>query len=148
MKLQFSTPIPLPFQKVRDQFNEALFVYLAPPLIPFELIRFDGCKKNHEVHISLGVKPFTQTWVSLITFEESNSLGWSFIDEGKRLPWPLKYWKHHHKVDKISDQECMIVDDITFECQSTMMSFMIWPFLWWVFSLRPKRYRRYFIGTV
>jgi ligand-binding SRPBCC domain-containing protein len=146
MKLLFSKLIPLPLEKVRDQFNRDLFMYLAPPVIPFELVRFDGCLKNHEVHINLGFKPFTQKWISLITFEGTDHRGWSFIDEGKRLPWPLKSWKHHHRVDRISERECKIVDDITYECHPGFMTLLMKPFLWWVFSLRPSRYQKYFLG--
>jgi ligand-binding SRPBCC domain-containing protein len=146
MKLLFSTHLPLPLERVRDQFNRDLFIYLAPPVIPFELVRFDGCLKNHEVHINLGFKPFTQKWISLITFEGTDHQGWSFIDEGKRLPWPLKSWKHHHRVDRISERECKIVDDITYECHPGFMTLLMKPFFWWVFSSRPSRYQKYFLG--
>jgi len=146
MNLKFSTPIPLSFTSVRDKFNKDLFIYLAPPMIPFKLVRFDGCQKNHEVHINLGFRPLTQKWISLISFEETNPQGWSFIDEGKELPWPLKSWKHHHRVDKISEKESLIVDDIHYECCNGLMTILMKPFLWWVFSLRPSRYKKYFQG--
>jgi len=146
MKLQFSTEIDLPFNKVRDQFNKELFIYLAPPMIPFKLKRFDGCLKGNEVHIKLGFEPFTQEWISLITFEETNHQGWSFIDEGRLLPWPLKLWKHHHRVEIISDQRCRIVDDITYECYPSILTRVIKPFLWSVFAIRPRRYKKFFQG--
>lgn len=142
MKLLFETDIALPFEKVRDQFSRDLFLKLAPALIPFNLKRFDGCKKNNEVHIELG--PLKQEWVSLITFEETNAHGWSFIDEGKVLPWPLKYWKHHHRVDKITETSCRIVDDIQYECSPAFLGPLIKPMLWSVFAIRPGRYRNYF----
>jgi ligand-binding SRPBCC domain-containing protein len=144
MKLYFETPLSKPFEKVRDQFNRELFLFLSPGFIPSELTRFDGCKKGDEVHIKLGPSLFAQTWVSHITFEETNAAGWSFIDEGKVLPWPLKYWKHHHRVDKISSTECKIVDDINFECSPFFMNPLVKPFLWMVFAIRPDRYKRYF----
>lgn len=144
MKLLFETPVKLPFERVRDQFNRDLFLKLSPPGIPFNLKRFDGCKKGDEVHIELGPPVLKQQWVSLITFEETNAKGWSFIDEGKVLPWPLKYWKHHHRVDKIGDTECKIVDDITYECSPSFLAPLIKPFLWSVFSIRPGRYQKYF----
>lgn len=148
MKLYFETPIERPFDEIRDRFNKELFLYLSPPLIPFDLKRFDGCKKGDEIHIDLGINGLTQKWVSLITFEETNAAGWSFIDEGKVLPFPLKYWKHHHRVDKISEQKSLIVDDITFECSPGFLSPMIKPLLWTVFSIRPGRYKKFFEGSL
>lgn len=143
MKIIFETPVHLPFEKVRDQFDQKLFTYLAPPLIPFSIKRFDGCKKGDEVHIELG-KGITQKWISVMTYEETNAQGWSFIDEGKVLPWPLKSWKHHHRVDKVSDTECKIVDDIEYECSPGILTPVIKPFLWSIFAIRPERYKKFF----
>ncbi len=144
MRIYFETPINLPFEKVKDQFNRELFLCLSPDLIPFELKRFDGCKKGDEVHLILGPKGFRQEWVSLITLDETTEKGWSFIDEGTKLPWPLKTWKHQHRVDKVSDSECKIVDDIQYQCSPTFLGPWMKPFLWSVFAVRPGRYKKFF----
>jgi ligand-binding SRPBCC domain-containing protein len=144
MKLYFETPLQSSFEKVRDKFNRELFLYLSPGFIPSKLLRFDGCKRGDEVHIRLGPEPIAQSWVSLITFEETNQSGWSFIDEGKILPWPLSYWKHHHRVDKKSSGECVVVDDIDFECSPFFLTPLIKPLLWCVFAIRPRRYKKFF----
>ena len=144
MKLIFNTPIALPFEKVRDQFNIELFNFISPTLIPFKHHRFDGCKKGDEFHFEVGFQGVTQDWVGHVTFEETNDKGWSFIDEGKVLPWPLSHWKHHHRVDKVSDTECMIVDDIEYECSPAMMAPVIAPVLWAIFAIRPYRYKKFF----
>lgn len=147
MKLIFKTPINRPFEKVRDGFTQDLFIYLAPPLIPFRLKRFDGCKKGQEVHIEMSPLPCVkQDWVSVMTFEETNAQGWSFIDEGKVLPWPLNRWKHHHRVDRVDENRCLIVDDISYECAPAFLGPLIKPFLWMVFAIRPGRYKKYFQG--
>lgn len=140
MRLHFETNINLPFEKVRDQFDQKLFLYLSPKFIPFKMNRFDGCKAGDEYHLQV----LSGEWKGTITFEETNASGWSFIDEGKVLPWPLKNWKHHHRVDKISATECRIVDDINFECFSSVFNILVKPFLWAVFAIRPKRYQSYF----
>lgn len=144
MKLYFETPIDLPFEKVRDRFTKDLFLALAPGTIPFRLVRFDGCEKGNIVQIKLGPKFLSQDWMSEITFEETNASGWSFIDEGKVLPWPLRYWKHHHRVDMITPTQCKIVDDITYDCSSRLLNLVMKPFLWSAFSIRPKRYKEFF----
>jgi ligand-binding SRPBCC domain-containing protein len=144
MKLYFETPIQLPFEKIRDRFNRDLFVFLSPGFIPSTLKRFDGCKKGDEVHIELGFSWLPQKWVSIISLEETNASGWLFIDEGKILPWPLSFWKHQHRVDKISDNESKIVDDIHYECSPAFLAPIIRPFIWSVFAIRPKRYQKFF----
>lgn len=147
MKILFETPIQKPFEEVRDGFTKELFLYLSPPLIPFSLKRFEGCKKGDEVHIEMNPLPFLkQEWVSVMTFEETNEGGWSFIDEGKVLPWPLSKWKHHHRVDRIGTAQCRIVDDISYECKPAFLGPLVKPFLWMVFAIRPGRYKSYFKG--
>jgi ligand-binding SRPBCC domain-containing protein len=148
MKLYFETNISLPYTAVKDKFNKELFLYLAPPIIPFNLKKFDGCKKGDVVQIDLGIWPLVQQWVSLITFDEESEKGWSFIDEGEKLPWPLKEWKHHHRVDRISEKECRIVDDIHFSCRPSFLNPIMKPFLFVMFSIRPRRYRKFFQGSL
>jgi ligand-binding SRPBCC domain-containing protein len=148
MKLRFETAIPKPFEKIRDHFNRELFTSISPAFIPFNIKRFDGCKKGDEIHIDLGPGFASQSWVSLITFEETNASGWSFIDEGKVLPWPLLYWKHHHRVDRMGPTESKIVDDIEFECSPQFLTPLMRPFLWTVFAIRPARYKKFFQGNL
>ena len=144
MKILFNTPIALPVEEIQKSFDEKLFTYLSPQLVPFRLLRFDGCKKGDEIHIEFGLRGGMQKWVSLITAEGTTDKGWSFVDEGKVLPWPLSYWKHHHRVDKVNETESMIVDDIEYECTPALMAPLISPFIWSMFALRPYRYKKYF----
>lgn len=143
-KIYFETKISKSVEEIKAEFDRSLFIYLSKGLMPFDLVRFDGCQKDNEVHIKLGLRPLSFTWISLITSEEQNEKGWSFVDEGRSLPWPLIYWRHHHRVDKISEKEARIVDDITFDCSPSFLSPIVKPFLWHMFSLRPKRYKSYF----
>lgn len=144
MKLFFETSLNLPFENVKDGFGQELFLSLSPQFIPSRLKVFEGCKVGNEVHIEIGPALFSQLWISVITFEETNAMGWSFIDEGRKLPWPLKKWKHHHRVDKVTQGSCKIIDDIEYSCSSTFLEWAIKPFLWLVFSIRPKRYKKFF----
>ncbi len=144
MKIFFETTIPRSVADVRAGFTEELFVQLAPGLIPFRLERFDGCLKGNEVHILLGPPFLRQKWVSLITAEETTQAGWSFVDEGRTLPWPLSYWRHHHRVDTVTGDSCRIVDDITYDCSPALLAPLMKPFLWMVFAVRPRRYKAFF----
>jgi ligand-binding SRPBCC domain-containing protein len=144
MKIIFKTPLNRPYEYVRDRFDRDLFLHISPQWASFNLERFDGCKQGDEVHILIKILGLKQKWVSLITAAGEDSLGWSFVDEGKVLPWPLTYWKHHHRVDKITDSSCEIVDDIEFKASPAFLGPIIKPILWSSFAIRPKLYRDYF----
>jgi ligand-binding SRPBCC domain-containing protein len=144
MKFEFRTSIKKSFQEIKSNFDQELFVHLSKGILPFEIERFDGCEKDNEIHIKIGIWPLKISWVSWISFEETNASGWSFIDEGKVLPWPLIYWHHHHRVDRIGPTESLIVDSIQYKCSSKFLGTLIKPLLWVIFAMRPKRYRQYF----
>jgi ligand-binding SRPBCC domain-containing protein len=144
MKIIFRTRIRRPLGEVKAGFDRALFEYLAPPGVPFKLLRFDGCKKDDEVHIELNTLGVKQLWVSVMTLESQDASSWFFLDEGKILPWPLSRWKHEHRVDRIGDMDSEIVDDISFSTSPAFMAPVIYPILWLIFSLRPKRYKNFF----
>jgi ligand-binding SRPBCC domain-containing protein len=87
-----------------------------------------------------------QKWVSVITHEMQDSGEWSFVDEGKIMPWPLATWKHHHRVVSLGDNSSKIIDDITFECAHSWMNVFMYPALWLTFAIRPHRYKKFFQG--
>ncbi|HXH30723.1 MAG TPA: hypothetical protein VNJ01_07905 [Bacteriovoracaceae bacterium] len=142
MRIQFSARVRQSVDVIRERFDESLFTALMPAWVPSKLVRFDGCAPRDEVHLVVG--PLHQDWVSVITKETQTPSGWSFVDEGKLLPWPFRSWHHHHRVDRISEDESLIVDDITYQCKPGLLSIFAWPVLWLVFSSRPASYQRYF----
>lgn len=144
MKILFRTRIHQPVKVVKEGFTKELFMKLAPHWSSFELLRFDGCKKNDEVHIRISLMGLKQEWISVITEEHESPTEWFFVDQGKKLPWPLKSWKHIHRVDRIGDKDCEIVDDIEFEASSPILGKLIYPFLWSTFAIRPKLYKDFF----
>ena len=116
---------------------------LTPPWVKINLLRFDGCQTNDEIHLEL--QSFVkQKWVSLITHHTEDGKEWSFIDEGKILPWPLHTWKHHHRVISLDEKRSEIIDDINFECSPRWLNYFVYPVLWMTFSIRPRRYRLFF----
>lgn len=145
MKLYFETELQTPSDKVIAGFNRELFLFLSPPGVKVELARFDGCKKGDEVHLEIHSAGLKQSWVSLITENQQTEQEWSFVDEGKKLPWPLKKWRHHHRVLRTGEKTSKIIDDINFECALGLSPFL-YPFLWASFAVRPGRYRTFFQG--
>ena len=67
-----------------------------------------------------------------------------FVDEGKILPPPLKSWKHHHIIKKVSDTSSLIIDDIVFSSGNIWPDRLLYPFLKLQFLLRIPVYKRYF----
>jgi ligand-binding SRPBCC domain-containing protein len=144
VKIVFVSPIKRSVEIVKAGFTKDLFIALSPPFPPFELKRFDGCKTGHEVHIVLRPPGMTQNWVSLITEDKENDSEWYFVDEGKVLPWPLSYWRHKHRVVKVLNDECNIIDEIEYKTSPSWLGPLIYPVLWSTFAIRPSRYKKFF----
>jgi ligand-binding SRPBCC domain-containing protein len=145
MRLLFETELNTPQEKIIAGFDRELFIFLSPPGVKVDLVRFDGCKKGDEVHLHIRSGGLQQEWVSLITEDSHTAQEWSFVDEGKKLPWPLKKWRHHHRVLSTGDKTSKIIDDINFEC-ALGLSPLMYPILWASFAVRPGRYRKFFQG--
>jgi len=146
MNLVFETIIESSYLHIKSRFTLDLFLALKPPLVNLDVIRFDGCSTGNEIHLNLTFLHKKQTWVSVITQEKHNDKEWSFIDEGKIMPWPLAKWRHHHRVVSLGDNSSKIIDDITFECMHSWMNVFMYPALWFTFAIRPRRYKKFFQG--
>jgi ligand-binding SRPBCC domain-containing protein len=146
MKLYFEAEVKSSVKEVKNQFNQELFLKLKPPFMSLELERFDGCEKGHEVHLKMGLPGFLQNWVSHITDSSQTDTAWEFVDEGKILPPPFTYWRHTHRVEKMSETSSRISDSIEYRCQSRLLEKLLWGPLWLSFSIRPRVYREVFGG--
>jgi ligand-binding SRPBCC domain-containing protein len=105
------------------------------------------CSPGHEIHLEINTLGLKQKWVSLITEEVQSENEWSFIDEGKVMPWPLASWRHKHIVISSGAKSSKIIDDITFSCVHPWMNLFMFPALWPTFAIRPSRYRKFFRGA-
>jgi len=140
MKIKVETVVNADFTKVYTAFDQQLFKALNPPLLPVKLLRFDGCQKGDEVHLQF---PFGVRWVSLITDSQTSMEKFVFVDEGRILPFPLKNWKHQHKVLR-KNHKTMIVDDIYYQTHHILLDWLLYPVLYMQFLYRKPVYRRYF----
>lgn len=149
MKLYFETTVASPFETVRENFNEKLFSGLNPPGLGFFIKRFDGVKKGDEIHLEINLPSvLSRKWVSVVTHEEGSDKAWSFVDEGKVLPWPISKWRHAHWVIKLNDRHSKIIDDIYFECSPAFLGQGLRPLLWSTFAVRPSLYKKFFKDKV
>lgn len=143
MKIKVTTPVAQHYKLVMQGFTEDLFLKLNPPFPPVKLLRFDGCKKDDIVILELNFIFFKQEWVSLILEDGLNETEFYFIDFGTKLPFFLKYWRHHHRIIK-SGQGTKIVDDITFKSPLPLLDILLWPVLWLQFVYRKPVYKKVF----
>lgn len=144
MKLHFDTSIDRPLGEVKSLFGQDLFNSLCPPGVEAKILRFDGCKKGDEIHLDVKLLGKTQRWISHITEESEQDQEWYFVDEGTELPWPLSYWHHKHRVVKVDDHNCRIIDEINYRCAPEWLAPLVAPGLWLIFAIRPYRYQRFF----
>lgn len=141
MRINITTQVNKNFQIVFSQFNESLFLALNPPIMPVTLLRFDGCQKGDEVHIKL---PFKMLWISdIIEFSESDKEIY-FIDIGRKLPFPLKKWKHKHRIIFLEEKRTQIIDEISFSTNNWLLDILIYPALWLQFMYRIPIYKKWF----
>lgn len=142
MRFVLKTHLPHNYLEVYKQFDRNLFLALAPAFPKMELAQFDGSKKGDTIHIK-----FPQVkleWISIITDDAISENEAFFIDEGLLLPPGLKFWKHLHKIERVNESQCIIVDDITFKGSNSLLSLLLYPILYLSFYPRKRAYRKYF----
>lgn len=143
MHILIQSPVAMNPQEVMAGFNQDLFLSLNPPFPPVLLKRFDGSKKGDVVILELNFIFFKQEWESHITADGSSEEEIFFIDEGVRLPFFLKKWKHRHLIRKTSDGSS-IVDDIYYHSPFWLLDYLLYPVLYLQFLYRKPIYRRFF----
>ena len=143
MNLKISTQVNGHYQDVMQQFDRQLFEALKPKGADMEIVAFTGSKKGDQVHIRFN-SPVKAEWISHITEDGSNDQEAYFVDEGVKLPFPLKYWRHKHIVRKLTDDTSCIIDDITFEGANFLITSLMYPAIFAGFYPRKKIYQAYF----
>lgn len=144
MKIKLKTNVERAVSEVFAGFNEDLFQALNPPFPPVRVLRFDGCQLHHETHLLLDFIFFKQKWISINTDYSYQAKEIFFVDEGKQLPFFLKYWKHKHLITIDSAQKTCIIDDITFKSPFFLLDLLLYPIMWLQFALRKPIYKKYF----
>lgn len=143
MHLFYETLVSRPPAEVFRGFTRELFVALNPPWVPMELVRFDGCQVNDEVHVSLGLAGIKLRWVSRITAAGAEAGSFYFVDEGVELPPMFRSWRHYHGIEA-HPQGTRIVDDIHYACPAPGLAAALYPGLALQFRYRRPIYRKFF----
>jgi ligand-binding SRPBCC domain-containing protein len=143
MRLVLRTQVKGNYKIVMEQFDRKLFEALTPKQGKMEIVEFTGSKKGDRVHLRF-LSPIKADWVSLITEDGVNEQEAYFVDEGTELPFPLRYWKHRHVVERLTEDTCIIVDDIQYKGPNAVVTALMYPALWAAFYPRKSVYRSYF----
>lgn len=143
MRITLQTEVTEHWTKVKEGFNGDLFLQLNPPLPKVKLLRFDGSEKGDLVSMELDFILWKDQWTSLITSDSETESGFDFIDEGEKLPFPFKRWKHHHIV-KEKQPGSVIIDDIQFSSGIFILDLLLYPLLYLQFLYRKPIYKRVF----
>lgn len=142
MNILLRTQVQQDHHSVYKGFNESLFLQLSPPLLPFELNCFEGCETGDRVILKVGLP--LQVWESLIVSHGSSSNEYYFVDEGVKLPFPLRKWHHRHGIEAIDSGGTIISDEITFSTGFKLIDLLAYPLLYSIFAYRKAVYRRVF----
>jgi len=143
MKLRLTAEVDGHYQEVMAKFDRKLFEALKPRYGQMEVEEFTGSKKGDVVRLRF-ITPIKAIWISDIVEHGSDDYQAYFIDEGRKLPFPLKYWRHKHIVKKVSESRSLIIDDMTFEGHNLLLTLFLYPALYVAFYPRKKVYRKYF----
>jgi ligand-binding SRPBCC domain-containing protein len=145
MNITIQTSVKASLSGVVKGFNQDLFLKLNPPFPPVRLLQFDGCLKGDHVRLELNFLLFKQDWHSEITESHATESEFYFIDEGRKLPFFLKSWRHKHIIRK-ENSGAVIIDDITYTTGTLLTDFLFYPALLGQFIYRKPVYKRVFKG--
>ena len=144
MKLRIQTHVSQPYQVVWQGFNEELFRRLSPPFPPVRVARFDGCLAGDMVVLELNFFLFKQQWISRITEQQSSESEIYFVDEGTKLPFFLRFWRHRHRIIHEEAGGTIIADEIEFRTPLWVIDYLMYPLLWAQFAYRKPIYKKAF----
>lgn len=144
MKLRIQTHVSQPYQVVWQGFNEELFRKLSPPFPPVRVIQFDGCLAGDTVALELNFFLFKQQWISRITEQQSSESEIYFVDEGTKLPFFLRFWRHRHRIIRQEAGGTIIADEIEFKTPLWVTDYLMYPLLWAQFAYRKPIYKKAF----
>jgi len=143
MRILLESSVKCSYEKVSNDFSSDLFEFLLPPKFVTSLVAYEGSKPGSKVHIRFKL-PWPSDWISIIKSETKDTGKYIFIDEGEKLPFGLKVWKHIHSVIKIDDEQTRIIDDMSFSTGIKVFDFFVYPVLYLSFYPRKKLYKKYF----
>lgn len=125
-----------------SRFDRELFNYLLPPKWIARVNTFEGSKPGDRVKVEFLFPYKARMDVEIFSEQITDNECW-FTDEGHKLPFGLKYWRHKHRF--MADGGCCIIsDEIEFRASFWLQELFFKMAFRIVFSTRKKKYRAYF----
>lgn len=143
VKITLNTQVDQSLPNVIEGFNAELFLKLNPPFPTVKLKQFDGCITGDTVSLELNFILFKQIWTSKITEDEKTDDAFFFVDEGIKLPFFFKSWRHKHLLCRQGDKT-VITDAITYRTPFILLDWIMYPLLYLQFLYRKPIYRSVF----
>ena len=148
-KIEFLSHVPVSIEVVKENFSEELFKYLLPPLFPLKVVRFEGVQKGakYEFDLAGGLLPglLSTTWSGEIVDAGDVQGGFYFTDEGTKLPFPLKSWRHLHRILPNPQKGGIdILDMVEYSCYLPLFEYSLYPSFFSLFVFRKKRYSAFY----
>lgn len=140
--IKVCTKIDKPASQVFSKFGDGLFEKLVPSFA--RVLRNDGIYKGSKVIVKFLV-PFMDNWHSEIIDVWSSDRCYYFTDIGlSGMPFGILEWKHTHKVIKINQVSCFIVDEIEFKTGHWLGDFIVNQIFSASMKMRRGQYKRFF----
>ncbi len=146
MRFQILTRVKGDHREVFRQFDQNLLLQLNPPGVRLQILDFQepdvpGGRIKLRVTILGSIR---QDWENEFSQYELSDRECHFVDEGVLMPFPIRKWRHDHRILADGPGRAIINDDITFKTGFFLMDWMMFPILWLQFRYRRPIYRRKF----
>ena len=143
MRILIETKVERNAAEVFAGFNRELFEYLMPPSFLAVADVYQGEDPGCRVRVRFKWPIASVMEVEIVERQLQNNESY-FVDEGRKLPFPLKKWRHKHWVKCAGEGHSIIVDDIEFDGGYFWMNLLLYPVLYLAFYLRKPKYQSYF----
>ena len=140
--IKTKTNISKPFSVVKKAFVDKQGELLQSLLPPFcKLLHYKGVRRGAIIKISLFGKKCT---FKVVTYSTSNDKLYfnDIIKEGKLLG--ISFWSHRHKINKLSDNDTVIIDEVTFTSRNRYKDFILHVLFLASFIVRSIQYKIFF----
>ncbi len=146
MRFQIKTRVKGGHREVFHGFDHNLLLQLSPPGFKLELLHAQD-PQEPDSFIRLRMTIFglvKQEWENDFSHYELGSRECHFVDEGRIMPFPIRKWRHDHRVLADGATHAIINDDVTFKTVFFLLDWLLFPVLWLQFRYRRPIYRRVF----
>ena len=151
--IKTKTNISKPFSVVKKAFVDKEGKLLQSLLPPFcKLLHYKGVRRGAIIKISLFGKKCTfkislfgkKCTFKVVTYSTSNDKLYfnDIIKEGKLLG--ISFWSHRHKINKLSDNDTVIIDEVTFTSRNRYKDFILHVLFLASFIVRSIQYKIFF----